>query len=116
MNINDLTLREKICQTVIINNPEQLFDEFGEYKKFLKKYPVGGIYLGGSIVGGHMPGTDEIFNLVSEWNDEMKIPAIFCCDYERGPDEPHQMALGATFDKELAYESGRQRAIELKSR
>ena len=58
MNIKDLTLREKICQTVIINNPESHFEKFGGYKKFFEKYPVGGIFLGGSIVGGHMPGTD----------------------------------------------------------
>jgi len=114
MKIKDLTLREKICQTVIINNPESHFEKFGGYKKFFEKYPVGGIFLGGSIVGGHMPGTDEMFELVDEWNNEMKVPTIFCCDYENGEDEPHQMALGATHDKELAYESGRVRAKGLK--
>ncbi len=106
MNISNLTLREKICQTVIINEPEKLFKEYGGYKEFFKKYPVGGIYMGGSTVGGNMPGTDEYFGIQDEWNNELKIPPIYCADTCYDTPEIHQMALGATKDKDLAYRRG----------
>lgn len=116
IKLSELTLREKICQTVIINKPEEIFEKYGGYKEFFKKYPVGGIYTGGSIVGGCMPGTNEVFEIFDEWNKETKVPIIFCCDFETGKNEPHQMAIGATKNREIAYESGKQRARIVKNR
>ena len=109
-DINKMTLREKICQTVIINDPDELIKKYGGYEKFFEKYPVGGIYLGGSIVGGYMPGTGETFKIQEKWNEVLKIPPIYCGDFEGGSDGIHEMALGAANDEELAYRSAREDA------
>lgn len=109
-DINQMTLREKICQTIIINDPANILEGYGGYEKFFEKYPVGGIYLGGSIVGGCMPGTDETFEIQGKWNDALKIPAIYCGDFEGGIDGIHEMALGAANDEDLAYRSAREDA------
>ncbi len=109
-DINKMTLREKICQTVIINDPDELIKKYGGYEKLFEKYPVGGIYLGGSIVGGYMPGTGETFKIQEKWNEVLKIPPIYCGDFEGGSDGIHEMALGAANDEELAYRSAREDA------
>lgn len=109
-DINEMTLREKICQTVIINDPDKLIKEHGGYENFFAKYPVGGIYLGGSIVGGCMPGTDETFKIQEKWNEVLKIPPIYCGDFEGGIDGVHEMALGAADDEDLAFRSAREDA------
>ncbi len=106
IDIKALSLREKICQTVIITESEKLFEEFGGYKRFFEKYPVGGIYLGGSPVGGNMPGTDEYFGIQEEWARELKVPPIYCADTVSETPKIHQMALGATKDLDLAYRRG----------
>ncbi|MBQ3553116.1 MAG: glycoside hydrolase family 3 protein [Clostridia bacterium] len=107
VKLEDLTLREKICQTVIINHPQEMFKKYGGYKNFLEKYPVGGLYLGGAIVGGPMDGADEFFSEQEEWNKCLKVPYINCCD-NPAPGLPsiNSMALGATDDEELAYQWG----------
>ncbi len=107
IKIDELTLREKICQTVIINEPEKLFEQYGGYKAFFEKYPVGGIYMGGSAVGGNMPGTDEYFDVQDDWDEELKVPIIYCADSANESPKIYQMALGATKDRELAYKRGK---------
>lgn len=45
-----LTLREKICQSVIVRaEPEKHIKEFGSIENFMKQYPVGGIFIGSEI-------------------------------------------------------------------
>lgn len=107
IKLKDLTLREKIGQTVIINHPLEMFEKYGGYKEFLTKYPVGGIYFGGAIVGGPMGGAGTMFEQSAEWNKYLKVPFIACCD-SPSTDIPSisNAALGATDDEELAYKWG----------
>lgn len=109
-DIKNMTLREKICQTVIINDPEQLIEQHGGYENFFKKYPVGGIYLGGSIVGGGMPGTEETFDIQEKWKNVLKIPPIYCGDFESGVHKIHQMAIGACDSEDIAYRDAKENA------
>ena len=57
-----------------------------------------------------MPGTGETFKIQEKWNEVLKIPPIYCGDFEGGSDGIHEMALGAANDEELAYRSAREDA------
>lgn len=103
VDISNMTLREKICQTIIITEPKKTFEEYGGCGAFLQRYPVGGIYLGGSIVGGKMAGVEEVFEARKEWADFLKVPPLYCADFEMGTFGIHQMALGAADDDDLVY-------------
>ena len=116
----DLSLREKICQTVIVRaNPEEHIKQFGSIENFLKKYPVGGIFIGKEIC----PFNEELkerSNILKEYQKYSKIPLLVCIDGERGvkgtvPDAtllPQQLAIGAANDKQLAYDYGKAIALE----
>lgn len=119
-----LSLREKIGQTVIIvADPAKHKELHGDLKSFLKKYPVGGIFIGGEVIKDATDEGKSIFKAVKEYNEAAKNPLIFCGDMEAGVGSnvrnmtmfPHLMALGAGLSKENAYNYGKATAFEANS-
>lgn len=120
MRVADLTLREKIGQTVItLCVPEEHIKKMGSIESFVKKYPIGGIYNSARLTKGML--SDELSNfkdVLAEYNKYSKIPLFATADMESGTSEhgmvlfPRQMVLGAIDDEELAYEYGRVIASE----
>lgn len=113
MDIAQLTLREKIGQTMMVNDFERLCDQFGSAEAFLEKYPIGMVYLGGSLVGERLFGKDYMETPNVKAAKAAKCPILFGGDMEFGRVQrgkapmPSLMNLGATNDLELAYEYGR---------
>lgn len=106
IDFSNLTLREKIGQIVLINDPADLFEKYGGYEKFLEKYPVGGMCLGLDMVGGPMGGVGKGFSVVKEWESKLKIPPAYFVGME-----PCFLSVAATGSKELAYKLGVEQAI-----
>ena len=117
-DIMELTLREKICQTIIVRaEPEKHIKEFGNIENFIKQYPVGGIFVGSEIC----PFNEELqirYNIAEEYQKYSKIPLLVCMDGECGSSVtggtrlPSQVAIGASNDKQLAYDYGKAIAQE----
>lgn len=120
MDIKDLTLREKIGQTVIaLCTPEKYADLCGSAEAFIKKYPIGGLYPCGGLEKGLMRSVSrETFDeTMAEYNKYSKVPLIAACD---GPTDDegivsfgNQMVLGAANDLELSYEYGKSIASKI---
>ncbi len=115
MKLEDLTLREKIGQTMImLCTVEKFIEEFGSIENFIKKYPIGGFYpCGGLNESGLMIRVhkDECDKVMEECNKYSKVPLIMSAD---GPNDQKGtvsfgslMLLGAANDEELAYEYGK---------
>ena len=114
MDIKNLTLREKIGQTMImLCTPEKFKKECGSIENFVKKYPIGGFYPCSELEKGLMKSVSKeaCDELITECNKYLKIPVIMTAD---GPNNKkglvsfgNQMLLGATNDTELAYEFGK---------
>ncbi len=109
----ELTLREKIGQTVIcLCETEKHIEMCGSVEKFLEKYPVGGIFNHMGIIKGLLVGANPKFkDIVKEYNKYLRVPLITTADHgsfasANNVDIPPQMALGATDDKEMAYKAG----------
>ena len=113
MDISQLTLREKIGQTMMVNDFERFCDQFGSAEAFLEAYPIGMVYLGGSLVGERLFGKDYMTTPNVKAAKAAKCPILFGGDMEFGRVQhgmspmPSLMNLGATNDLELAYEYGR---------
>ena len=113
----ELSLREKICQTVIVRaEPEKHIKEFGSIENFMKKYPIGGIFVGKEICSFNEEL--QMRDSISEYRKYSKTPLLVCMDGECGstvPDAtqlPQQLAIGAANDKQLAYDYGKSIAME----
>lgn len=109
----ELTLREKIGQTVIcLCETEKHVEMCGSIEKFLKKYPIGGIFNNSGIVKGLLTGSNpNIKNIAKEYNKHLRVPVILTADHGSFVSKsnihlPPQMALGAANDEELAYKAG----------
>ena len=71
----NLTLREKICQTVIVRaEPQKHIKEFGSIENFMKQYPVGGIFVGKEICTYN----EELqtTKVIEEYQKYSKIPLL----------------------------------------
>lgn len=117
----DLTLREKIGQTVIcLCETDKHIQMCGSIESFLKKYPIGGIFNNGGIVKGLLTGSNpDIRNIIKEYNKHLCVPLFLTADHgsfveglniELAP----QMALGATDDENLAEKAGLFKAEDAK--
>ena len=117
---NNLTLREKIAQMIMVRVRGDYYSSDNNYRKslekWLKKDGVGGVIsFGGSIHGSYYN-----INQFQKW---AKIPLLVAADYERGLGQwmsggtlfPSNMALAATGDSSLAYEQGKITAIEARA-
>lgn len=119
----DLTLREKIGQTMVSYAGWQ-------FRKHdlcdLSKYPVGGTFVGAEVIKDAKDDTDRVqvvAERIRQMNAALRVPPIICSDMENGCGTmikgltpfPHPMALGAAGSAELAYEYGRATALEARS-
>ena len=110
IDINSLTLEEKILQTVVARMVK------GE-----KVTPnVGAAFFFGEIITeANETSHDELRNYVKELNDNCKIPPLITSDFENGcgtmvkglTQLPYLMGLGASNDEKLAYDFGKVTAI-----
>ena len=107
----DLTLREKILQTVIIKVDKNHFNS----------EQVGGAFFGGEIITeAENMGIEEGRKILTDYKENAKIPILLTGDFENGCGSvwkgltalPYLMSLGATNDEQLAYEYGKATALE----
>ena len=116
----ELSLEEKVYQTVIQRSEGYLYDEATAEER-LAENPLGGFFVGEEIIGSETMKGDDIVHAIERANRYSKIPPIICADTEFGcgymfPDHrysdfPWQMTLGATADPALAYDFGKYTAI-----
>lgn len=108
----EMTLREKICQSIIIKaDVDEHIKEFGGIEKFLKKYPVGGVFVGGTICRYNTDddGDSQGRDVAAEYQKYSKIPLLICTDGENGivsgeTKMPNLLCVGAANDKKLAFD------------
>lgn len=117
MDINKLTLKEKVCQMVFpslsYERVKNFFQSLNELKIILKSYPFGGFI----VFYNNVPDFLETINLVQT---ESSIPLLIASDIESGVGQivngttffPNNMALGATNNPEFTYLQGKITAIE----
>lgn len=117
----ELTLREKIGQTVILlSHTDKHIEKCGSIERFLERYPIGGLHCSGSEVKGfHMEANTSFPALLSEYNKHLRVPLFGVADNgffasKNGINAPVQMALGAADDEELAFRVGEFRAEDAK--
>ena len=109
----DLSLREKIGQTVIcLCETEKHIEMCGSVAKFAERYPIGGIFNNSGLVKGLLVDENPDFKkVVDEYNKHLRVPLFATADFANyakklGVKLPSQMALGSTDDEELAYKAG----------
>ena len=117
----ELTLREKIGQTVVcLCESEKHIEMCGSIKGFAEKYPIGGIFNNVGLVKGLLTGSNHEFSdIIAEYNKYLRVPLIGTADHgffatDNGIELPPQMALGAANDKEYAYKTGEFKAEDFK--
>ena len=114
MKVSDLSLKEKILQTMIIRITDH---DFIPDK-------VGGVFFGGQIITeADNKGVDEARKLITRYIENADIPVLITSDFENGcggmfkglTPFPYLMSLGAANDEGLAYEYGKATAMEARS-
>lgn len=113
-NVKDMTLREKINQTIVIQMKK------GETVDFT---PGAAFFFGQIITEADDAGIKELQGYVKELNDHCTIPPLITSDFENGCGSmvksltplPYMMGLGATDDAQTAYDYGKVTAIEARA-
>ena len=118
IKLSDLTLREKIGQTLMIR--DVFWANLTDKEEYLKKYPVGGVWSFGAppkkdsgvvdFNGAENvdPGSSAVgLAMPLEMTKHLKVPPIIAADTVGGyndlsPIRMSQMAIGATEDPEMA--------------
>ena len=79
----ELTLREKIGQTVIcLCETEKHLEMCGSIEEFAKKYPIGGIFNNVGLVKGLLTGSNHEFSdIIAEYNKYLRVPLIGTADH-----------------------------------
>ena len=118
----DLTLREKIGQTVMLQViPEDHIAISGSIEKFLQDYPIGAIFAAGRLVNGVMFEIEQFGDVMQAYVDHTSVPLLVSADMEHGTKAgdgilfPSLMGLGATDDPDIAYDFGRALAVEARA-
>lgn len=91
------------------------FANITDYQKWLKKYPVGSMFIGAEVIDPHSAALDAVKKLTSKIDGNVKIPMLYCGDFEDGIGTaiggftalPRLMGLSAMGDPKMAYEYGR---------
>ena len=114
MRISDMSIREKVLQTVVarINR-----------NKAIKENVGGAFFFGEIITEADETGLEDARKLLKEYIDNAKIPVLITSDFENGCGSmlkglttlPYLMSLGATNSEKLAYDYGKATAIEARS-
>ncbi len=114
MKTLDLSLREKILQTVVIKVD----------KNYFVSDQVGGAFFGGEIITeAEEVGIETGRKILAQYKENAKIPILLTGDFENGCGSvwkgltalPYLMSLGAANDEQLAYEYGKATALEATS-
>ncbi len=116
-----LTLREKIGQTMMVLSDYKAHKEIGggSLDSFFVKYPVSGFFI--ADWNGHaqkpagMSFEEFVLQMIREYNAASQFPLFICEDFEKGAGYtyanctkmPAIMALGAANNPELAYAYGK---------
>lgn len=121
--IQSLSFDEKIGQIVcerIIH-----FEKSGSISDWLKKYPVGAVYVGSEVIDKTNMTEAEVKAQTDALVNTNKIPPILVSDFEQGVGGqmnsgsftgfPEAMAIAATGKPENAYTAGRITALEAAS-
>ena len=118
--IEQLTLRQKIAQMIMVRVRGDFYNNENWYQKKLQKWievdEIGGII----TFGGSIHGTASNIKKFQSWS---RVPLLVSADYERGVGQwlegatlfPSNMAITATDETELSYKQGEITAIEAKS-
>lgn len=109
--LEDLSLREKINQTIVIQMEKGKSVDFA---------PGAAFFFGQIITEADEAGLDELRGYVKEIADKCDIPPLITSDFENGCGSmvraltplPYMMGLGATDDAETAYNYGKVTALE----
>lgn len=111
MKVSDLSLREKILQTVVIKVDKD---------KFVPDKVGGAFFFGEIITEADEMGLNCARNTLAQYIDNADVPLFITSDFENGCGSmlkgltplPYLMSLGATNDKEAAYAYGKATALE----
>lgn len=114
MKITDMSLRDKILQTLVIRVNKDKFDP----------RKVGAAFTFGEIITeADEVGLDGARKILAEYIDHADIPVLITSDFENGCGSmlkgltpfPYMMGLGATDSEEIAYNYGKATALEARS-
>lgn len=114
LDITEMTLREKINQTIVV---------LMEKNKKIDFCPGAAFFFGQIITEADETGLEELRNYVKELRETCAIPPLITSDFENGCGSmvkgltplPYMMGLGAADDEVLAYEYGKATALEARS-
>ena len=114
MNVQELTLREKALQTVIIRVDKD---------HFVSEQVGAAFFFGEIITEADEMGIEQARKTLAQYINNAKIPILITSDFENGCGSmlkgltplPYLMSLGATNSEELAYNYGRATALEARS-
>ena len=114
MKISDMTLKEKILQTVVIKVDKD---------KFVSDKIGAAFFFGEIITEADEMGLEAARNTLAQYIDNADIPILITSDFENGCGSmlkgltplPYLMSLGAANSEKLAYDYGKATALEAKS-
>ena len=114
MKISDMTLKEKILQTVVIKVDKD---------KFVSDKIGAAFFFGEIITEADEMGLDAARKTLAEYIDNADIPILITSDFENGCGSmlkgltplPYLMSLGAANSEKLAYDYGKATALEARS-
>lgn len=114
MKITDLSLREKILQTVVIRINKD---------KFVPDQVGAAFFFGEIITEADEMGIEQAKSTLEQYIDNAKIPILITSDFENGCGSmlkgltplPYLMSLGAANSEEIAYNYGKATALEARS-
>ncbi len=114
MKISDLSLREKVLQTVVIRINKD---------KFVSDNVGAAFFFGEIITEADEMGLDGAREITTRYIENGRIPILLTSDFENGCGSmlkgltplPYLMSLGATNCEEVAYDYGKATALEARS-
>ena len=115
MKASDLSLRDKVLQTVVLrlnNGRESTVCNAG-----------AAFFFGEIITEADEIGLEQAKATLKKYTDQCTIPMLVCSDFENGCGDmlkgltplPYLMGLGATNSEEIAYNYGKATALEARS-
>jgi beta-N-acetylhexosaminidase len=120
-----MTLDEKVGQLIIPATVGMFLtessDSFQEIQRDISQFHVGGYHMLGDVTSLHEPGGVAL--LINRIQKMSKTPLFITADFEGGVGYrfsgatrlPRGMAIGATYNEDLAYQAGRIAAQECRA-
>jgi beta-N-acetylhexosaminidase len=120
-----MTLDEKVGQLIIPATVGMFMTEnsetFQEMQRDIKQFHVGGYHMLGDVTQLHEPAGVAV--LINQIQKLSKLPLFITADFEGGVGYrftgatrlPRGMAIGATYNEDMAYQAGRIAAEECKA-